>query len=281
MGFDLDAYLARIGHDGEPPEPTLDTLRALHLEHATSIPFENVDVQLGRPIALDVQSLQEKLVANRRGGYCFEHNRLFATALEAIGFDVTCLAARVRMGRAPDAEPLPRTHMVLAVDVGGSRWLADVGFGGDGLLAPLPLEPGPPVHTLGRTHRVVRGDETTRLVQLLRAGEWLDLYAFTLEPQLPVDYELANWWSSTHPSSGFVLHLTAQRVRADGSTTLRDRTLTTTTPDGAVVSTRELRDDAEVVLALRDEFGIELAPETHLRAVALAGGSLAAGVRSP
>ena len=133
--LDLDAYLQRIGYAGSRA-PSRATLDALHLAHATHIPFENLDILLGRPIRLDLASLQAKLVAGRRGGYCFEQNRLFAAALEALGYAVTPLAARVRFGAT---SILPRTHMTLQVEVDGSRVLADVGFGVFGLLLPVSL----------------------------------------------------------------------------------------------------------------------------------------------
>src|ERR1700732_3402975 len=136
--IDLNAYLGRVGYTGDR-RPTASMLRELHLAHATHIPFENLDILLGRPIQLDLESLQAKLVHGKRGGYCFEQNLLFAAALEGLGFSVTRLAARVRLGRA---QLLPRTHMLLKVDVDGGPWLADVGFGGEGLLLPVPMSPG-------------------------------------------------------------------------------------------------------------------------------------------
>src|SRR5262245_42213718 len=146
--FDLDAYLARTGYTGGLA-PTRDTLERLHLAHATHVPFENLDILLSRPIRLDLDGLQAKLVRDRRGGYCFEQNTLFAAALERIGFRVTRLAARVRWGAT---RVLPRTHMLLEVDVQGEPWLADVGFGGEGLLKPLPLAPGQPVRHYDQTY---------------------------------------------------------------------------------------------------------------------------------
>ena len=103
------------------------------------IPFENLDIQLGRPIRLDLESIQSKLVRGRRGGYCYEQNSLFAAVLERIGFRVTTLAARVRKGAS---RVLPRTHMLLSVDAADSPWLADVGFGTGGLLKPVAMLPG-------------------------------------------------------------------------------------------------------------------------------------------
>jgi hypothetical protein len=134
--LDLPAYLRRIGYAGAL-SPSRSTLDALHLAHATAIPFENLDILLGVPIRLDLANLQSKLVFRRRGGYCFEQNALFANVLERIGFTVTRLAARVRYGTD---RVLPRTHMTLRVDVAGVPILADVGFGADGLLLPVPMD---------------------------------------------------------------------------------------------------------------------------------------------
>ncbi|HEX4845653.1 MAG TPA: arylamine N-acetyltransferase, partial [Geothrix sp.] len=131
--FDLDAYFERVGFGGEP-KASLDTLFALHFAHATRVPFENLDIQMGLPIRLDLPSLQDKLVRRRRGGYCFEQNTLFLAALKVIGFDVIACEARVRLG-APDI--LPRTHMLLLVRMEEAFWLSDVGFGGEGLLWPV------------------------------------------------------------------------------------------------------------------------------------------------
>src|SRR5690349_12744847 len=135
MPLDLSAYAARIGYNGDF-HPSLETLRVLHLAHATHIPFENLDILLGRPIRLDLDSLIRKLIDDRRGGYCFEHNALFAAVLEASGFRVRRLSARVRAGAQGVR---PRLHMLLMAEADGEPWLADVGFGADGLLHPLPL----------------------------------------------------------------------------------------------------------------------------------------------
>ena len=129
MALDLGPYLERIRYGGIL-SPTLETLRELQFAHVQHIPFENLDILLGRPVLLDQESIWNKLVVNRRGGYCFEQNRLFATVLESLGFAVTCLAGRVQMG---SQKTRPRTHMLLMVKIDGEEWLADVGFGGESL----------------------------------------------------------------------------------------------------------------------------------------------------
>jgi N-hydroxyarylamine O-acetyltransferase len=247
--LDLPAYLRRIGYAGSL-DPTRATLDALHAAHATSIPFENLDILLGRRIAIDLDSVQAKLVAARRGGYCFEQNALFAAALEHLGFAVTRLAARVRFRTD---RVLARTHMTLRVEVGGVPLLADVGFGGEGPLLPVPFD-GTEAGQYAWTYRILGHAGEHRLQSRRGGGGWEDLYVFTPEPQLPVDYEMANHYTSTHPASRFVLMLTAQRVATDGRRILRNRTLCLDRGDD--VTTRTLADDDELLGVLADEFGL-------------------------
>jgi N-hydroxyarylamine O-acetyltransferase len=132
---DLESYVRRIGHKGEL-HPDIETLRSIMAGHVTSVPFENLDVLLGRPILLDPESLQRKLVQQERGGYCFEQNGLLLLVLREIGFDVTPLAGRVRMGVPREVVP-PRTHLFLRVKIKDVDWLADCGVGGMSLSAPI------------------------------------------------------------------------------------------------------------------------------------------------
>lgn len=258
--FDLDAYLARIHHAGGLA-PRAATLEALQVAHLAWVPFENVDVRLGRPGRLDLDSLQAKMVAGRRGGYCFEQNTLFAAALRALGFEVTTLEARVRPPGA--TAPLPRTHMTLRVDVEGAAWLADVGFGGDGPLRPVRLD-GTPGEEPDGTVRIDREGEGTFVLRRARREEWTDLYAFSLTPALAVDYEVAHWFTATHPSSPFVRTLTVQRSDFETRHILRGRTLTVRTRGEEVV--REIRDE-ELPALLRDRFRLDLADEVALLAL--------------
>jgi N-hydroxyarylamine O-acetyltransferase len=258
--FDLEAYLNRIGYAGEmAPSPAV--LAELHLAHATHVPFENLDILLGQPIRLDLESLQAKLVRGRRGGYCFEQNTLFAAALERVGFQVTRLAARVRL-RA--SQLTPRTHMLLHVETGGTSWLADVGFGGTGPLYPVPLEPGRITDQFAWSYRVV-DDGGFWVLQSLTAGSWQDQYAFTLEPQHPVDFELANYYTSTHPTSHFVQTLTIQRVTPAARYILRNRELLVDRGGDQTVS-RAIADEEELLQVLADPFGLEFPAGTRFRA---------------
>jgi N-hydroxyarylamine O-acetyltransferase len=221
--LDLDAYLARIGYRGERT-PTAETLSALHQAHAVSITFENLDVILGRPIKLDLKSVERKLVADRRGGYCFEQNSLFAAVLDRLGFRVAPLAARVRFGAEPGS-PRPRSHVLLKVDLEGGPWLADVGFGSPSLLRPMRMAPGDVSDQFGCSYRVARDGEFW-VLQLFVGGAWADLYAYTLEPQFPIDFEVANYYISTNPRSLFVQAPFVARRTPEAHCLLRGRELT-------------------------------------------------------
>jgi N-hydroxyarylamine O-acetyltransferase len=257
--FDLDAYLRRIGC-ARPLAPSAAALRELHRAHVAKIPFENLDILLGREIRIDLASLQAKLVRGGRGGYCFEHNTLFQAALEAIGFEVTALAARVRQG----AESVrPRTHMLLRVGLPEGPFVADVGFGGDGLVQPLAWEAGLESWLGGVGHRLRREgqDEGPWVLERSFGDAWQDLYAFTLEPQLPVDFEMANHFTSTWPRSPFLNRLTAQRCLPERRLILRDRQLTLR--EGRSTETLEVRDPDHLLALLAGHFGLAFPPGTR------------------
>ncbi|MBL1099361.1 arylamine N-acetyltransferase family protein [Streptomyces coffeae] len=271
--LDLDAYLTRIGWTGpRPPAPTVETLRAVHLAHVTSIPFENLQPLLGSVPSLALPDLEAKLVRSRRGGYCYEQNSLLTAALRALGYGVIGLAARVRAGAAPGAVR-PRSHMVLLVEIPGEtqRWIADVGFGAiGGLLAAVPFVTGTEFRAGNRHHRYIRephpdGLEDLWVFQALRDGVWEDQYAFSREPFLPQDYAVINWHTATNPRSPFQHTLRAQRTFADRHLQLIHRTLTETHPDGSVKE-RELTDNDEVLRVLAADFGIDLPSDTVLPA---------------
>ena len=211
--FDVDAYFARIGYAG-PRSPTSEVLARITERHTLSIPFENLDILLGWPIRIDIASIERKLVHDRRGGYCFEHNGLLGGALRQLGFDVVSLGARARWMVPPEVATA-RTHMLLSVGVdraagfgfeGEGRWLVDGGFGGVGVTAPLRIDFNGEQPSLFEAQRIV-APPRGRLLQARLNGEWRDLYVFTGEPQEPIDFEMANWFTSTHPKSRFQQNL--------------------------------------------------------------------------
>jgi N-hydroxyarylamine O-acetyltransferase len=207
--LDLDAYFARIRHGAEAA-PTLETLRRIHALHAEAIPFENLAPFLGEPVKLDIASIEDKLVRGRRGGWCFEHNLLFARVLEDLGFEVRRLAARVRWNVSPGVVT-SRSHMLLLVAVEGERYVADVGFGGLTLTAPLRLEAGIEQDTPHEPHRISAAGDGF-LLEAKVAGSWQGLYTFDLHEQLQADYEVSNWYLANHPSSHFVTGIIAARA---------------------------------------------------------------------
>jgi N-hydroxyarylamine O-acetyltransferase len=254
--IDLNAYVHRIGYTG-PLAPTLDVLRGLHQAHATHIPFENLDIPLGRPIRLDLTSVQSKLVSARRGGYCFEQNTLLAAVLEQIGFRLTRLSARVLLD---SGRTLPRTHMLLKVHVGEESWLADVGFGREGLYLPLLFQSGQEAVQFGSTYRLIE-DGGLWTLQAKGADGWHDVYAFSLEPQLDVDYEIANYFVSTHPESRFVQTFTAQLPTPEARYAIRNWDFIVQR-DGQE-TTRTLESHEELLRVLSEIFGLEFPPGTR------------------
>jgi N-hydroxyarylamine O-acetyltransferase len=255
--LDLGAYLERTGYRG-PLDPTAATLRDLHRRHVEAIPFENLEIMLGRPPALDLPSLQAKLVTGGRGGYCFEHNLLFAAVLERLGYAVTGLSARVTMGTGT---PRPPTHMCLRATADGVAWLADVGFGGDGLLEPVPLRPGKRVRQgIGAWEYALTSQEDGRwALRSHRPQEWLELYTFTLEARQPIDYQVFNWYTATHPRSPFTQRLVVQQAGDSLRRSLVGDQLTLIRPGWAP----ETRAVPPVGLPglLAADFGIELTPQ--------------------
>jgi N-hydroxyarylamine O-acetyltransferase len=255
---DLPAYFRRIGFESAA-KADLASLRVLHFAHATAIPFENLAIQMGEGVSLDLDAIQDKLVRHGRGGYCFEQNSLFLAVLREIGFEADPFEARVRGGE----QVRPRTHMLLRVRLPEGDHLADVGFGGEGLLHPLPMD-GEAHPQFGRAYRVVEQDGL-RALQSKQLVAWADLYAFEPVPRLPVDFEMGNWYTSTHPDSVFMKTLTAQRVTPEGRLVLRNLSFTSVKGDEAE---ERILDPAEVPKVLRESFGLDIPDGTRFRAFA-------------
>lgn len=260
--FDLDAYCRRIGYAGER-SAGIETLRALHRLHPQAIPFENLDVLLRRPIGIDAETLQRKLVGGGRGGYCFEQNLLFSHALTALGFKVTYLTARVRY-QVPAEKAMPLTHMLLKVDLGGEAFIADVGFGANTLTAPLRLASRDEQPTPHEAFRVAEGDGRYRIEVSLR-GAWVELYNFSLEPQAMVDLEVGNWYMATYPGSRFYDDLAVSRAAPEGRFALSRNQLAIHRLSGT--SERHvLHTESELREALTGLFGLTLPDDCHLSA---------------
>jgi N-hydroxyarylamine O-acetyltransferase len=253
---DLDAYFARIGYAG-PREPALPVLRALHALHPAAIPFEAIDCLLDRGVDISPAAVDAKLIASGRGGYCFEHNSLFARVLTELGFGVEGFAARVRWNAPPDAPAQPRTHHVLKVQVEGEPWLADVGFGGCVLTAPLRLQPDVEQATDHDAYRLTRRGEELRL-EVLREPGWVPAYDVSLVPCAPRDYEMANWFTSTHPSSHFRTNLLAGRTTPQARYSLLFNRFTVRPRGGA--PTKQILDADGIERTLRQVFGLPVEP---------------------
>ncbi len=247
----LDAYLERI-HFKDSLNLSIDTLQGLHVGHCLNIPFENLDIHRGQSISLDPDLLIEKIVHKNRGGYCYEMNGLFAYILEELGFKVTGLMARVLIHRKPE----PRNHHVLCVHVDGRDWLVDVGYGGRGLLAPIPIENKQMEKQFADTIRLVETSEDHWTLQTLIEENWEPQYEFNLAPYQPIDYIPGNYYHSTSPESLFTKIALCTMPTTDGFIQLRNQHLTITA-NGKSVSEKAHSLD-EYHRLLKKNFKIEL-----------------------
>lgn len=248
----IAAYLGRIGVSG-PLKPDLHTLNMLHRAHVLTVPFENLGVHLpGEEISLELDALVDKVVTRRRGGFCYELNGLFAALLEVAGFGVERLAARTysAMGQAFTNRPLD--HLALRVtDAAGGVWLADVGFGKH---SELPLrygERGGQSDAFGTFQLVETGDGQFDVML-----DGLPKYRVDPRALALADFEMGRWWQVTSPASLFRQNLICALPTVDGLVTLSGRKLITT--DAAGRRERILKDDAAILAAYRELFGIAL-----------------------
>lgn len=217
---ELQRYFQRIRCLAEQPA-TLQALELVHRQHAVNIPFENLNSWLGLPVVLTKDELLQKMAAQQRGGYCFEHNLLLGHVLTTLGFTVEGLAARVSW-MLPPGVVMARTHMVLLITLNTKRYLADVGFGGLTLTAPLLLDTDAPQQTTHEQFRI-RQEQQHFTLSVLLHDSWQDMYSFTLDGQSKPDYEMANWFVATHPQSRFVHNLIAGRPDTDGRHALQNQ----------------------------------------------------------
>ena len=197
--FNIELYLKRINYKSDL-SASLDTLFRLHNAQIFNIPFENLDIHLGKPILLDRESLFNKIVMNGRGGYCYELNGLFLNVLQEIGFKVEAHLARTMLGYDTIR---PKTHQISSVWLEGERWLVDLGFGSNSLISPLKYELNVEVKQFSETYRILHDEYRENILQICTPDGWLSLYSFNFEKQLPVDYFLPNYFNSTSKDSIF------------------------------------------------------------------------------
>jgi N-hydroxyarylamine O-acetyltransferase len=269
MAFDLDLYLERI-RLAERPQADAAGLLALQRAHRLAIPFENLDVILGRGVGIDSDAVFAKLVTARRGGYCFEHNRLFLDALDALGFTARPLLARVWLG-AEHVPPL--THAISLVTIAGQDWIADAGFGGS-YSPPMPLADGEEaLGPDGARFRLSRdpsygwmldrqGDPTTTDGRVSTADPELFAgaqYSFELNTAYPADFALGNRWTSTAPGTRFTTLRLVSIVLPRGFASLNDRTYRRRNADNDMRA--EITDPRVYRLRLSMMFGIDLTPD--------------------
>lgn len=247
----FQAYLDRLAV-AQPREADAAAIARLHLAHRATFLFENLSIQTGGRISVALTDVERKFLDEGKGGYCFEHNTLFAAALREIGLEPITLLARVRRG---PPETWARTHMVLRVLIDDVPWLADVGFGGLGLLEPIPLRDGVESMQGGLAYALRREESWWVLSMRNAAGEPMDLYEFTEDPQTPADVEVANHFTSTHPASIFRRTLTIQRSGRAERTILRNGVLTRYR-DGLLLE--EAFERKELHAVARRVFNIEL-----------------------
>jgi len=256
--FDQDGWLARIGYHGSR-EPTLETLNALVSAHSSAIAYESIDVLLDRPPKLDLRSLQDKMIAGGRGGYCFEQNMLLRGALRSLGYSVTSLQARVVRGLDIDA-PRPMLHMVLRVDLPQGPFLADVGFGNLAPTAPLRLAPLVEQDTPHEVMRFIEmGDELT--LQSRLRDRWEHIYRVVPLPRLDAEYGICNWFTGTHPQSPYLNNMISALPGPQGTRlTLFNARFNVRHASGEV-ERRTLESKDEYRCVLRDQFGIALSEQ--------------------
>ena len=251
--MDIGRYLRRIGLS-EPPPATLAGLRRLQRAHIESVPFENLDVFLGRPLSLEPAALYDKIVVRRRGGYCFELNGLFGQLLGALGFSAAPHLARVWLRDPP--EPPPRTHLLHSVTIDGRRYLSDVGFGGSTPSVPLDIGSEAPVEDADGSIRIRSDADFGWMFERWKEGRWAPQYSFEEVPALPIDIRVSNHFAETHPSSHFRWGRFVGLFTAEGREGLADDAYTSRR--GAAVEESRIPLGPEWRGKLREQFGIEL-----------------------
>jgi N-hydroxyarylamine O-acetyltransferase len=243
------AYLRRIAVS-PPVTADSEALRLLHRAHQLTVPFENLSIHLAEPISLDEGSLIGKIVGRRRGGFCYELNGAFALLLEAIGFEVSRVGARV-YGEAGLSPPLDHMALVVRAQDGSGPWLADVGFGSH---SDYPLNLDARTEQEDPAGQFLLADAEDADVDVLRDGK--PQYRVELRPRSLADFIPTCWWQQTSPQSHFRGSTICSLLTSDGRISLSGRTLISTS--GGIRTERQLAGDEEVLAAYRDHFGVIL-----------------------
>jgi N-hydroxyarylamine O-acetyltransferase len=254
--MDVEPYLQRINYQGTLV-PNLDTLRSLHRAHMFSVPFENLDIHLGRKIVLDEELFYEKIVERQRGGFCYELNGLFAQLLREVGFAITVLSARVANGEMLGPE---FDHMCLLVQL-EERWLADVGFG-DSFIEPLCIDCGDAQIERGFSYRISHNEHECTLWRGQLGDEEQRQYVFTVAPRALSEFGTMCHYQQTSPQSHFTQKRICSLATPEGRVSLSDNKLIVTT-DGQRTE-RDLT-DTEYIFTLVQRFALDLDLTTTLR----------------
>ncbi len=216
--FNIDSYLERINYKGRT-SVSEETLHELHVAHTLNVPFENLDVFYKKPVLLDENSLFKKIVENRRGGYCFEMNGIFSLVLQKLGFKLINLLAR---GTMDGVFYSAKTHQAILVDIANKKWLADVGYGNDGILAPLLLEENIDQHQFAHTYRLIKDQKFGYVLQKKISDKYNYLYAITLDECYPMDFLMSNHFTATFSESFFIKMRMCTMPTKEGRITLTD-----------------------------------------------------------
>lgn len=250
----LDLYFKRIQYS-QSPIANLQTLRDLHLLHLQHIPYENIDVFCHRGVKLDPEALTQKILLRQRGGYCFEQNGLFFMALAELGFKCHANMARVHRNRP---KPGGRTHQISLVELEGQIWLCDVGFGGSGFRHPLRLQADVEFEQMGERYRLHPNETHGFYLQKKMEQEWQPLYTFKIEPALPVDLEMANFYTSNSPDYIFRDAIIGTKMTAQGRVTLSDHTFKVFDLIKGTFEKKTVTDFAAYLGNLREHLGVHL-----------------------
>jgi N-hydroxyarylamine O-acetyltransferase len=254
-------YLQRLGYS-KPPAPTLDNLRGLQLRHVCVFAFESLSTLLRLPVPIDLASVERKVLLDGRGGYCYELNQMFLALLQELGFDARGITGRVVMGGPADARTA-RTHRLSLVTLDGVRYITDVGFGGMVPSGPLRLDSEADQATAHEFYRLTHNADDSYTLWAEVAGEWRGSYVFDLQVQADIDYEIGNWYVSTHPGSPFLGQLKVALLAPGKRYTLNNAHYAVHYLDRPSKK-RTIKHADELLTLLRETFGIRLPADSHL-----------------